>query len=587
MHPLKTILIANRGEIAVRVIRACHALGVRAAVVHSTPDAGALHVRMADAAVPLAGSSPAETYLDGGAVIRAAKHVGADAVHPGYGFLAENAVFAAEVIAAGLEWIGPPPDAIRLMGDKITARATAERAGVHGVPGTACATVAVEGVAEFAASHGFPIVVKAAAGGGGRGMRIVRSVTEIENGVQAARREALASFGNDDVYVEKYLEWPRHVEVQVFADRHGNCVAIGDRDCSVQRRHQKLIEEAPAPDLSRELRDELAESAVKVAREVGYVGAGTVEFLVEGGRIHFLEMNTRLQVEHPVTELVFGVDLVVEQLRVASGARLSFDAATLSARGHAIECRLNAEDPAGGSFIPQSGVITDLRVPHGPGLRFDGGFDAGDEISPYYDSLIGKLIAWGANREAAVRTMVTALRDLRVGGLPTTAPAQQAILEHPDFLAVGHATPWLETGVVELPGASEATENEATAGGGEEEVWVNGRRYWLGPPPAEAAGTPSPAASVARRPRNGPPARSRRNDSPEGSDGVVRAPMQGTVISVSVEPGKSVQHGEVLLVMEAMKMESQIVAGREGMVSEVRVTAGESVASGTVLVVLD
>jgi acetyl-CoA/propionyl-CoA carboxylase biotin carboxyl carrier protein len=585
-RPFHTLLIANRGEIAVRVIRACRTLGIRAAVVHSTPDAQALHVRMADVAVELDGSSPAETYLDRRAVIDAAKSVDADAVHPGYGFLAENAAFAADVLAAGLEWVGPSPDAIRSMGDKITARATAERAGVHGVPGTASA-VAVDEVADFADRHCFPIVIKAAAGGGGRGMRIVRSAAEIEDAVQAAGREALASFGNGDVYVEKYLEWPRHVEVQVFADRHGNCVAVGDRDCSVQRRHQKLIEEAPAPDLPKALRVELAEAAVKVAREVSYVGAGTVEFLVENGRPYFLEMNARLQVEHPVTEAVFGVDLVVEQLRVAAGAALSFDAATLVARGHAIECRINAEDPAAGSFIPQSGKITGLHIPLGPGLRFDGGFEAGDEVSTYYDSLVGKLIAWGPDRDAAVRTMTWALRELRVEGLPTTAPAQQAILEHPAFLAVDHATPWLETGVVELPSRAEEAEENVTPEG-EEEVWVNGRRYWLGPPPSASVSTPSDTPPAARRPRRGRPAAlGRSNNSSHGSDGVITAPMQGTVIMVSVDPGRSVEQGDVLLVMEAMKTENQIVALREGTVAEVRVSAGDSVAPGAVLVVLD
>jgi acetyl-CoA/propionyl-CoA/long-chain acyl-CoA carboxylase, biotin carboxylase, biotin carboxyl carrier protein len=585
--PFDTVLIANRGEIAVRVIRACRALGIRAAVVHSTPDAGALHVRMADVAVALDGSTPAATYLDGPAVIDAAKRVSADAVHPGYGFLAENAAFAADVLAADLQWIGPPPDAIRSMGDKITARATAERVGVHGVPGTRFATVAVEEVADFAEAHGFPIVIKASAGGGGRGMRVVRAAAEIEAAVEAARREALASFGNGDVYVEKYLEWPRHVEVQVFADQHGNCVAVGERDCSVQRRHQKLIEEAPAPDLSRELRIELADAAVKVAREVGYVGAGTVEFLVENGRCYFLEMNTRLQVEHPVTEAVFGVDLVVEQLRVATGAKLSFAAETLAARGHAIECRINAEDPAGGRFIPQSGKITQLDVPHGPGLRFDTGFEVGDEISPHYDSLIGKLIAWGADRDAALRTMVGALRDLRVGGIPTTAQAQGAILEHPDFVEVRHATQWLETDVIQLPDVVEPSEAQDTPDG-EEEVWVNGRRYWLGPPPPASTGALSLTRETAR------PASGRRSPGPRpnkapspGSDGVIRAPMQGTVISVAAKPGAAVDHGEVLLVMEAMKMESQIIAVREGTIAEVRVTPGESVASGAVLVVLD
>jgi acetyl-CoA/propionyl-CoA carboxylase biotin carboxyl carrier protein len=608
---IRTVLIANRGEIAVRVIRGCRSLGLQAAVVHSSPDAGALHTRLADSAIALDGTTAAETYLNVDKVIAAAQAAGADAVHPGYGFLAENAAFAEAVAAAGLTWIGPPAAAIRAMGDKVTARATAARAGIAGVPGTEGPVASADEVLSFADEHGYPLVIKAAAGGGGRGMRVVRTSEDVGPAIEAARREAGASFGDDHVYVEKYLEWPRHVEVQILCDGHGRSLAIGERDCSVQRRHQKLIEEAPAPNLSGAVRRGLADAAVAVARAVGYVGAGTVEFLVEGDRFYFLEMNTRLQVEHPVTEMVFGVDLVAEQLRIAAGQPLSI--ADIEPRGHAIECRINAEDPAGGRFLPHPGAVARLDVPQGPGLRFDAGYAAGDVVSPFYDNLVGKLIAWGRDREAARRVMIDALRELRVEGIPTTAPAQIAILEHPDFIGVDHATPWLESGAVALPAGQSAggngedlvaapVEAGSAVGGAEDEreVIVVGRRYWLGPP---VGAEPSDRRPASARPRSEPPLRDSARRADGGGraaagdeqraaarvalEGAITSPMQGTVISVGVEPGAKVERGRTLLVLEAMKMESEIVADRDGTVTELRVTVGDSVASGDVLAVIE
>jgi acetyl-CoA/propionyl-CoA carboxylase biotin carboxyl carrier protein len=594
-----TVLVANRGEIAVRVIRGCHALGLRAVAVHSTADDGALHVRLADAAIRLDGTSAADTYLDGDKLIAAAKAAGAEAIHPGYGFLAENAEFAEAVIAAGLEWIGPPAAVIRSMGDKVTARATAARAGVAGVPGTEGAVDSADVVQAFGAQHGYPLVIKAAAGGGGRGMRVVRAAGEAADAIESARREAGASFSNDEVYVEKYLEWPRHVEVQLLCDQHGHFLAIGERDCSVQRRHQKLIEEAPAPDLSEPTRRGLREAAVAVARAVGYVGAGTLEFLVEGDDFFFLEMNTRLQVEHPVTEMVFGVDLVVAQLKVAAGESLELP--DLGPRGHAIECRINAEDPAHGRFLPHPGAITRLDAPQGPGLRFDAGYAAGDVVSPFYDNLVGKLIAWGADREAARRSLITALRDLRVEGIPTTAPAQITILEHADFIAVEHATPWLERLSAEFPAASAGAAIEPAAAPDaadrrDREVHVAGRRYWL-EPPVETEPRPRrhvkrrPAGETRRRPAGDGQLRPQTSDGasrrPPSStvEGSITAPMQGTVISVSVESGTVVERGQILLVLEAMKMENQIIADRPGTI-ELRVAVRDSVASGDVLAVI-
>ncbi|MCO7218556.1 acetyl/propionyl/methylcrotonyl-CoA carboxylase subunit alpha [Klenkia sp. PcliD-1-E] len=439
------VLIANRGEIAVRIARTCQELGIRSATVHSADDSHSLHVRAADEAVALDGVPTSRPYLDIAQIVAAALTVGADAVHPGYGFLAENADFAEAVLAAGLAFIGPSPSAIRTMGDKVAGRAVAESCGVPGVPGTRGAIQEVAEVLEFGAAHGFPLLIKASFGGGGRGMRVVADPGEVSDAFLSAQREAGTAFGQDDVYVERYLPRARHVEVQVFADGHGNSVFLGDRDCSVQRRHQKLVEEAPAPGLSDDLRRSMGEAALRLVRAVDYVGAGTVEFLVEDDNYYYLEMNTRIQVEHPITEMVLGVDLIAEQLLVAAGHTLSFTRSELAPRGHAIECRINAENVTRGRFLPSPGVLERLAAPTGAGVRLDAGYSSGDEILPYYDSLVGKLIAWAPTREHARRRLLAAIDELSVVGIRTTLPAVRVVLEHADFIDGAVSTRWLES----------------------------------------------------------------------------------------------------------------------------------------------
>lgn len=586
--PFAKVLVANRGEIAVRVMRTCAELGIATVAVYSEPDRDAMHVRMADEAHALGGRTAAESYLDIDAVVAVAVASGAEAVHPGYGFLSENASFARAVAGAGLVFVGPSPDTIDTMGDKLSARRAAAAVGVAPVPGGDSAVTTVEEVVGFGESHGWPLAVKAAHGGGGRGLKILAGPEGAAEAIESAQREALASFGRDELYVERYLAWPRHVEVQVMGDTLGNVVWVGERDCSVQRRHQKLVEECPAPALSDDLRARMGEAAVRVAKGCGYLGAGTVEMLLEDGEFWFLEMNTRLQVEHPVTEAVYGLDLVAEQLRVAAGAPLSFTQADLVPRGHAIECRINAEDPAGGRFSPSPGRITRLEAPGGPFCRFDTGFAAGDEVSQYYDNLIGKLVVWGGDREEARRRMLRALDELVIEGVATTAAAHRLVLAAPEFVGVTHATSWLEHHL-DLSTIEPATPAPAGAGADagdgrvrrDVDVEVDGRRFqvslWVPQGvdgPASPAGRPK-ARSGARAPAG------------VNAGGEVRVPMQGTIVSVLVAVGDEVEAGQTICVLEAMKMENHIVAGQSGRVTQVAVEAGRAVGAGDVVAVIE
>ena len=447
------VLIANRGEIAVRVIRACRELGIRTVAVYSELDREALHVRLADEAYALGGQTAAESYLNTEKILEIIERSGADGVHPGYGFFSENTDFARAITEKGVTFIGPPPAAIEVMGDKISARKSAEASGVFGVPGTTEFITSPDQVRAFGAEHGYPIAIKAAYGGGGRGMKVVENAESAASALESAQREALAYFGRDECYMERFLTGPRHVEVQVMCDTHGNAVYLGTRDCSAQRRHQKLIEEAPAAEIPADIIRQMGEAAVKVAQGCDYVNAGTVEFLYEDGGFYYLEMNTRLQVEHCVTELVTGVDLVEMQLRVASGEALPFTQDDVRIDGHAFEVRINCEDVAGGRFLPSPGTITKLRVPSGYGVRWDGGYEEGDEISQFYDNLAGKLCVWGKDRPTAIARMIRALEEMEIEGVATTIPADLAILRHPDFAAFEHSTKWVEN-VLDLSGVS-------------------------------------------------------------------------------------------------------------------------------------
>jgi acetyl-CoA/propionyl-CoA carboxylase, biotin carboxylase, biotin carboxyl carrier protein len=594
---LSTILIANRGEIAVRVIRACRELGIASVAVYSDLDRDSLHVRLADEAYALGGTTAAESYLDTAKILDVIERSGADGVHPGYGFFSENTDFARAITAKGVTFIGPPPEAIEVMGDKVSSRIAAQAAGVAGVPGTTEFLTSADEVIAFGDEHGWPVAIKAAYGGGGRGMRVVESAERAAEALESAQSEALKGFGRSECYVERYLTWPRHVEMQVVADTHGNAVWVGERDCSAQRRHQKLIEESPAPLFPDEVRRAMGDAAVKVTKACGYVNAGTVEFLYQDGEFYFLEMNTRLQVEHPVTELVTGIDLVAEQIRVASGEPLSFGQDDIVRRGHAIEVRINAEDPAGGRFLPSPGPITRLQVPQGFGVRWDGGYEAGDEVSQYYDNLIGKLICWGADRDVAIARTLRALGELEIAGIATTIPADVAILSHPDFVAGEHSTKWVEERL-DLS-ATAAPPAEAGAGAGADDglrepkvrrdvdVEVNGRRFgvtvWV-PESQAGAVVAAGAAGSKAAPR---PRRSAGASAAAAGSGSVTVPMQGTIVKVLVNVGDTVDEGQTVCVLEAMKMENNITADKDGTVSEVRVEAGQSVGSGDVVVVID
>jgi acetyl-CoA/propionyl-CoA carboxylase biotin carboxyl carrier protein len=592
------VLIANRGEIAVRVIRACKEVGAATVAVYSDLDRDALHVRLADEAYALGGRSAAESYLATETILDVIERSGAEAVHPGYGFYAENADFARAVTAQGAVFIGPPPEAIEIMGDKVSSRRAAEAAGVAGVPGTTEFLTSADEVVAFGEAHGWPVAIKAAYGGGGRGMRVVPSPDQAERALESAQSEAEKGFGRPECYVERYLDWPRHIEMQVFADTHGNCVWVGERDCSAQRRHQKLIEETPAPEFDDRIRQAMGEAAVTVARACGYVNAGTVEFLFQNGEFYFLEMNTRLQVEHPVTELVTGLDLVHEQLRVAAAEALSFTQDDIERRGHAIEARINAEDPAGGRFLPSPGKITHLSVPGGIGVRWDSGYEQGDEVSQFYDNLVGKLIVWAGDRPTAIRRMLRALDELEVDGVATSAPAQAAILSHADFQAGTHSTRWVED-ALDLsevsgrreggpPAAAEAGEDGETRVRRDVDVEVDGKRYavrlWVPETAGAGPAAGNPTATAGPRPRRAATSRQAGGGAGTGS---ITVPMQGTIVRVLVTEGDAVEVGQAVCVLEAMKMENNINAERAGTVKAVKVESGQSVGAGDVVVVIE
>ncbi|HSK91087.1 MAG TPA: acetyl-CoA carboxylase biotin carboxylase subunit [Euzebyales bacterium] len=578
--PLRSVLVANRGEIALRVFRACRDLGIRAVGVYSEIDRGAPWLRLADDAFLLGPAAPLESYLHVERVLSVADRAGVDAIHPGYGFLSENAAFARAVEAAGLRWVGPPPDAIVQMGDKLSARAVALQAGVPVVPGTDQPTDDPGEVRAFAARHGYPIAIKAAFGGGGRGLRVVDGPAALDEALGAAQREAHAAFGRGEVYVERYLQRPRHIEAQVLADAHGTCLFLGERDCSTQRRHQKLIEEAPAPGVEPAVRDALGAAAVAVSQKVGYVGAGTVEFLYEDGRFHFLEMNTRLQVEHPVTEMVTGVDLVHWQLRIAGGEALPWRQDDIAVRGHAIEVRINAEQPAN-RFAPATGVVTGWRPPEGPGVRLDAGVAAGYEIPPTYDSLLAKLIAHGADRDHARRVLIRACAEFEITGVPTTLSFHRMALEHPDFVAgtVSTVSVEQEWDLSGLPADAPADAGEGALGPSRAyTVEVDGRMVDV--KVFDRPGGTMPSRGRTRRYRRtgvlGP-----------ASDADLRSPMQGTVVKVAVEVGATVVTGDLVLVLEAMKMENHVAAHRDGVLTAIHAEPGAVVHQGEALFTIE
>jgi len=594
---LKKVLIANRGEIAVRVIRTCREMGIATVAVYSELDRNALHVRLADEAYALGGQTAAESYLNTEAILDIIERSGADGVHPGYGFFSENTDFARAITERGVTFIGPPPEAIEVMGDKISARHAAEAAGVSGVPGNTEVLTTPDQVVSFGEQYGWPVAIKAAFGGGGRGMKVVESPEEAADALESAMRESLAYFGRDECYVERYLAWPRHVEMQVIADTHGNTLWLGERDCSAQRRHQKLVEESPAPNFPDDVRRAMGEASVKVAEACGYVNAGTVEFLYQDGEFFFLEMNTRLQVEHPVTELVTGLDLVEWQLRVASGEALTMSQDDIQRNGHAIEVRVNAENPAGGAFTPSPGTITKMVAPGGPGVRLDAGYESGDTVSQFYDNLVAKLIVWGHDREAARRRLLRAIDEMVVEGVATTLPADVAILEHPDFVDGTHSTNWVEKNL-DLSGiTAEVAPPPPVPAEGEEAVprvlrdvtaEVDGRRFqvklWvpdLGDAVAVHAGSGKAGGG-----RAGGAKRSKAA-AVGGGSGTVAVPMQGTIVKVLVAVGDEVEAGQTVCVLEAMKMENNVNAEKAGTVKEVRVAPGESVGPGDVIAVIE
>ena len=576
------VLIANRGEIAVRVIRAARDAGLVSVAIYAEPDADALHVRMADEAFALGGTTPADSYLVIEKVIDAAVKSGADAVHPGYGFLSENADFAQAVLDAGLTWIGPSPQAIRDLGDKVTARHIALTVGAPLVPGTKEPVSGPDEVLAFAREHGLPVAIKAAFGGGGRGLKIARTMEEIPELYSSAVREAVSAFGRGECFVERYLDRSRHVEPQVLADTHGNVVVVGTRDCSLQRRNQKLVEEAPAPFLSPEQRERIHSSAKAICREANYSGAGTVEYLVgSDGVISFLEVNTRLQVEHPVSEGTTGLDLVREQFRIADGEALRFTEDPVP-HGHAIEFRINGEDP-GRNFLPAPGRVTDYREPAGPGVRVDSGIEAGSTVGGAFDSLLAKLIVWGESRDEALARARRALDEYVLDGLATVLPFHRAVVRDPAFAPEGGEpfgvfTRWIETEFDnQIPAFSGAAEPAAPAERERVIVEVNGRRLEVSLPAGFAAGSQPAAQKVA------PKRSAARKAAGAVSGDTLTAPMQGTIVRVAVSDGDTVAAGDLVVVLEAMKMEQPITAHKAGTITALNAQAGAVVSSGAAI----
>ncbi len=566
---MKRVLIANRGEIAVRVIRACQDHGLESVSIYSDEDRNSLHAQMATYSYALGATAPVSTYLNIPRMIEVAKQSGADAVHPGYGFLSENALFAQSVIDAGLIWIGPPPSAIKALGDKVSARKIAAKAGAPLVAGTADPVDNAEEIIAFAKEHGLPVAIKAAHGGGGRGLKIAHTFEEIPEAFASAVREAIAGFGRGECFVERYLEKPRHVETQLLVDKSGHAVVVSTRDCSLQRRHQKLVEEAPAPFLTEGQIEELYRSSKAIMKEVGYVGAGTCEFLIGAdGTISFLEVNTRLQVEHTVSEEVTGIDLVRQQFRIAMGEELGFDDPEI--RAHSFEFRINGEDP-GRSFLPAPGRITQWQIPTGPGVRVDAGFKNGDTIGGNFDSLLAKLIVTGATREEAVQRSRRALSEFKVGGLATALPFHRAIMEDPAFTEnFTIHTSYIENEFTnEIPPfAQSALESQTHAASEHLVTEINGKRFEI------FVHAPEP---VHKRHR------AKQGASGTSTGTALTSPMQGTVVKIAVEEGQIVEAGELIIVLEAMKMEQPLIAHRSGVISNLSAVIGETVSSGSTL----
>jgi len=579
---VETVLVANRGEIACRVIRACHALGLRAVAVYEPGEQDALHVTLADAAFRLPTDAPVP-YLDIPALMAVARRAGATLLHPGYGFLSENPALAAACAEAGIAFVGPSAEVIRAMGDKIAARQIAVAAGVPVVPGTDAVTDVATARA-WAEAHGYPVAVKAAGGGGGRGFRVVQTSAEMADALTGAAREGARSFGNAAVYLERYFDAPRHIEVQILADAHGTVLHLGERDCSVQRRHQKLIEEAPAPHLAPAMRTAITEAAVRIARAVGYVGAGTVEFIAQGDAVSFLEMNTRVQVEHPVTEMVTGVDIVQWQLRIACGEPLTLAQADIALTGHAIECRMLAEDPARG-FQPLPGLLTRYIEPMGAGVRVDGGYRAGDAVPTAYDSLIAKLIVHAGSRDEAIAGMDAALAAYVIEGVPTTIPFHRAALAHPDFRTGSVTTRFIEQSGVLAECAPQPAPVPAPAPdpGRLVTLELDGERHVARVFGSLAITTQSSASVTPRR----PPPRLDRDRVTNGAAGnSVLSPIGGVVVRVATTAGQAIAQGAVVAVVEAMKMENEVRAARDGVIAAMHVSVGDSVQVGTLLATL-